>query len=109
MILFNPAAETIFGRSSEEAIGHPLESLFPDRYRDVHRGYISGFGRENTAQRRMGKTGFVRGLRANGQEFPLEGSISKVDIAGRKYFTAIVRDITARERAEQTARLAASR
>jgi PAS domain S-box-containing protein len=101
---FNPAAETIFGRSSEETMGQPLERLLPARFRDLHGDYMHGFGQESVSQRRMGKTGIVQGVRADGQEFPLEGSISRVDISGRMYFTAIVRDITERQRAEQDLR-----
>ena len=102
--LFNPAAETIFGQSSDKVIGQPLESLLPDRFRDVHGANMHGFDHENITQRRMGKTGIVRGLRKDGEAFPLEGSISKVDIAGRTYFTAIVRDVTERQQAEEKLR-----
>jgi PAS domain S-box-containing protein len=101
---FNPAAESIFGRSRERVVGKHLDNLFPARYHDFHSSYMQGFGQEGTTHRRMGKTGIVRGLRANGQEFPLEGSISQVDIAGRKYFTAIVRDVTKRQRVEDELR-----
>jgi len=95
---FNPAAEAIFGRSREEIMGKTLETLFPDRFRDLHGDYMAGFGQEGITHRRMGKTGVVRGLRSDGKEFPLEGSISQVDISERKYFTAIVRDVTERQR-----------
>ena len=101
---FNPAAESIFGRSREQVVGENLNNLFPARYRDLHASYMRGFGDEGATHRRMGKTGIVRGLRDNGQEFPLEGSISQVDIAGRKYFTAIVRDVTERQRVEDELR-----
>ncbi|UCC53559.1 MAG: PAS domain S-box protein, partial [Anaerolineaceae bacterium] len=104
ILLFNPAAETIFGQSSDEAIGQPLESLLPARFRDVHGEYVHGFDHESISQRRMGKTGVVRGLRNDGETFPLEGSISKVDIAGQTYFTAILRDVTERQRAEEELR-----
>jgi two-component sensor histidine kinase len=53
----------------------------------------------------MGSLGALRALRADGSEFPIEASISQTSIAGEKLFTAIVRDITERQRAENMQRL----
>lgn len=102
--LFNPAAEIIFGRSNEEVVGQPLEILFPARFHNLHSNYVRGFAHEDVNHRHMGKTGVVTGLRADNQEFPLEGSISQVKVSGRKYFTAIMRDITERQRIEDELR-----
>ena len=52
----------------------------------------------------MGKLGRVYGLRANGEEFPIEASISKVGVGKRKLFTVIMRDITTRLKAEEDLR-----
>ncbi len=49
----------------------------------------------------MGRLGTLFGLRANGEEFPLESSISRVEVDGQTCFTAILRDITERFRAEE--------
>ena len=96
--------KNIFDLRAEEALGQPLELLFPVRFHNVHGDHIQGFGQRGVMQRRMGQTGIVQGLRADGQEFPLEGSISQIDILGRKHFTAIVRDVSERQRAEQELR-----
>ncbi len=53
----------------------------------------------------MGRLGALSAIRADGLEFPIEASISQTTIAGEKLFTAIVRDITERKRAEDTQRL----
>jgi PAS domain S-box-containing protein len=52
----------------------------------------------------MGALGSVYGRRVNGEEFPLEASISKADVNGKKFFTVILRDISERKQAEEKIR-----
>jgi PAS domain S-box-containing protein len=100
LVLFNRAAEQMFGYSAQEAIGQPLDRFVPDRFRDVHRHHLHTFGRSGVTSRKMGKLGTVMGLRSNGEEFPIEAAISHIDVDGKKYYTVILRDITERKRAE---------
>src|SRR5581483_7840832 len=79
IIIFNPAAEKIFMRPADKVIGKPLTMLIPERLRAEHEGNVRAFGKSSATKRTMGKLGTVFGLRANGEEFPLEVSISKVD------------------------------
>ncbi|HEU4585440.1 MAG TPA: ATP-binding protein [Gemmatimonadaceae bacterium] len=100
MILFNQGAERIFGYSADEVIGKPLELLLPARYRTAHGRYLQAFGGSNVAARQMGERGQIFGLRKDGEEFPAEASISRVEVDGNAFYTAVLRDISERRRAE---------
>ena len=104
ILIFNPAAEKMFQRSAAEVIGQPLTMLIPERQREQHVRDVHAFGRTSVTKRSMGRLGMVFGLRVDGEEFPLEVSISKVEVDGKKNFTAIARDITARKQAEEEIR-----
>jgi PAS domain S-box-containing protein len=99
ILLFNTAAEKIFGCSRDEAIGQQLDRFIPERFRGTHRDHIRSFGQAMVTPRSMGSLIPISGLRTSGEEFPIEASISQVDVDGRKLFTVIIRDITARKRA----------
>jgi PAS domain S-box-containing protein len=98
--LFNAAAEAMFGYSSIEVVGQPLERLIPQRFRATHAGHIDGFGRTQVTRRKMGQLGRIYGLRRDGSEFPVEAAISQADAAGHKLYTVILRDMTERLRTE---------
>lgn len=100
IVLFNPAAQQMFRCSGDDAIGQPIDRFIPDRFRRTHHEAVSTFGATRITNRRMGALGSVTGLRANGEEFPAEASISQFDTATGKYFTVILRDITERRKAE---------
>jgi PAS domain S-box-containing protein len=99
--LFNAAAERMFQCSSADAIGSPLDRFIPERYRAAHRHHVVSFSRTGTTTREMGRLGIVLGVRADGTEFPLEATISKVEAGGKHFMSAIIRDITERKRTEQ--------
>ena len=73
----------------------------PERYRAGHDAHISRFAATGTTSRRMGDGTVLYGLRANGEEFPMEASISQLDTGEGKLFTVILRDITERMRAQE--------
>jgi PAS domain S-box-containing protein len=101
VVLFNQAAEQMFGCSAREAMGQPLDRFLPARFRDAHRHHIETFGRSGVTSRKMGKLGTVMGVRSNGEEFPIEAAISHIAVEHQKYFTVILRDITDRKRTEE--------
>ncbi len=101
IVLFNAAAERLFGVSAEEAIGSPLDRFIPERFRRRHRVDVEAFGTTGVTTRSMGHPGNVLALRADGLEFPIEASISQAVTEGGRYFTVILRDISARRKAEE--------
>jgi PAS domain S-box-containing protein len=101
VVMYNAAAERIFGIPAADALGSPLERFIPERYRRDHAEHIRAFGSTGVSMRHMGRLGSLTGLRADGTEFPLEASISHSAAGGRHYYTAIVRDITERKRLEE--------
>ena len=105
VILFNNAAETMFGWARDQALGAPLNSFIPERFRRVHVDHVARFGATGTTSRRMGGSlRVVTGLRRNGEEFPIDASISQIDESGKRFYTVILRDVTARIEAEAALR-----
>ncbi len=100
IILFNPAAERMFRWSSAEMLGRPLDRLIPERFRRTHGEHIRRFGQSGITTRNMGALGMITGVRASGEEFSIEASISQVGVEGKRYFTVILRDNTERGRLE---------
>jgi PAS domain S-box-containing protein len=100
IVLFNRAAEQVFRVRREEMLGTPLDRLLPARFRGAHRGHIEIFGRTGVTSRRMGDVTTLWGVRADGEEFPIEASISQALESGKRYYTVILRDITLRKQAE---------
>jgi PAS domain S-box-containing protein len=100
IVLFNPAAEVMFGWPAASALGQPLDRFLPARFRDPHRRHVAAFGATGSTTRAMGHLRPLAALRADGEEFPIEATISLVEIDGEKHYAAIVRDISARQAAE---------
>ena len=100
IIFFNEGAERIFGWSAAEVGGEYLEVLLPARFRHAHRGHVHGFGEAHGRARLMGERQQISGLRKSGEEFPAEAAIERIEIDGRNIYAAVLRDISARQRAE---------
>ena len=104
IVLFNRAAEQVFRCPRDQAIGGPLARFIPQRFRAAHHGHIDQFARTGVTSRRMGDVTTLWALRADGEEFPIEASISqsgpKQGSPDGKFFTVILRDITLRKQHE---------
>ena len=96
IILFNGAAEKMFCVSADEALGQPIDRFIPERYREAHHLHVPKFGTTRVTKRTMGSLGAIHGLRANGEEFPIEASISHIESDGHRLYTVILRDLTRR-------------
>lgn len=109
IVIFNHTAERVFGYAAAEMIGQPIERLIPTRFQASHRRHVDGFGKAGVTTRSMGRLGTIFGVRANGEEFPIEASISKVEIKGATNYTVILRDVVDRQRAQDALRQSESR
>src|SRR5205823_3091911 len=88
--IFNAAAEHMFHCPAEKALGQPLDRFIPERFRGLHQEHISDFGETGVTARAMGSLRPLAGLRTDGEEFPIEASISQIEISGQKIYTVIL-------------------
>jgi PAS domain S-box-containing protein len=101
---FNPAAERTFGYRAGDVIGREMaELIVPPSLRAMHRAglarYLEG-GDARVLDRRLE----ITGMRADGSEFPVELTITRIEVPGPPTFTGYIRDITDRKAAERELR-----
>ena len=109
IVLWNAAAQGMFGYSAREAVGMPIENLVPASFRDRHRiGFMRFATTGETTLVGTGRAAEVPALRRDGSEFWVDLTLSPIEgaaVPGR-FVLAIVRDVT--ERREARAQLAAT-
>lgn len=96
---YNKACEAIFGFNAREAVGQNVKILMPEPYHSEHDGYLKNY-HSTGSKKIIGSGREVVGLRKNGSTFPLDLSVSEVNVQGRKLYSGIVRDISVRKKAE---------
>lgn len=104
IILFNPAAEKMFGRHKLEMMGQPLDSLMPKEYRQKHQQNINSYFATGRPAGAIGRLLELPGLRSDGTVFPMEVSLSAGSLEDKKFVVAVARDITERKRMENALR-----
>jgi PAS domain S-box-containing protein len=102
VVLFNDAAARMFDCSVEDAFGSHINRFVPERFRSNHEKHIRRFSSSGITSRAMGDLGALWGLRSNGEEFPIEASISRIEAGDGKIFTVVIRDITERKLTEES-------
>lgn len=100
---FNPAAERLFGYSSEEIVGKDISILMPIKHGSNHQHYLDSYIHTGIAKV-IGSGREVVGLHKDGTEFPIEIAVTELRQGTEKLFTGVVRDITARKQFEHALR-----
>jgi len=100
IVFINGQAESVFGYTRPELIGRALELLMPTRYRAAHVGHRAEYQAQSRT-RAMGLGLELRGLRKNGEEFPVEISLSPLETDVGRLGMSAIRDMTYRRQAEQ--------
>jgi PAS domain S-box-containing protein len=93
--LFNQGASAIFGYTSSEILGQPLDILLPEIFRNNHSQHIKDFKESSIKSKQMAqRTRSIFAQRKNGQEFPVEAFISKIELTTGITFIVILRELT---------------
>jgi two-component system, sensor histidine kinase and response regulator len=98
--VINTAALQMFGCTEAGVLGQTVHMLIPERFRGAHPAQMNKYAEYGTTSRTMGRRAVVTGRRLNGEEFPAEASISRLNIDGEVLLTVILRDVTERQKAE---------
>jgi PAS domain S-box-containing protein len=99
IVFVNSRTETLFGYARDELIGKLVETLVPERFRDLHSRHRAGYFAE-PRERSMDSMPELHGRRQDGSEFPAEISLSSIDTDKGTVATATIRDVTKRRAAE---------
>jgi len=94
IIIFNRQAEKLFGYETEEILGRPIDILLPEKFRKEHQSHIYEFTVEGAFHMGGNRSNRLYGLRKNGEQFPVNVSISCSRMDGRRVYTAALDDIS---------------
>jgi two-component system sensor kinase FixL len=97
IVLFNVAAERIFGYSADEIVGRKVNELMAEPYASEHDGYIARYERTGEA-RAIGRIRSVTAKRKSGDLFPIELSVTEIEVDQEVHYAAFIRDISEKAR-----------
>ena len=98
IVLSSPAVRATFGYYPEELVGEQIEMLIPEELRTVHHQHRERFASAPSA-RQMGSALELFGHERDGAQFPIDVSLAPVEVHGRHFVAAFVRDASERQRA----------
>lgn len=102
IVEFNGAAETVFGYARKDVLGLDMaDVIVPEDLRAAHRAGLKRFLKTGTKKVIGAGRLRLQGLRANGEVFPVELSISLSEASGETVFVSFLRDITSELKAEE--------
>ena len=101
IVVFNHAAERMFRCAAADMYGQTLGRLLMPTAPDAHHGQMQSFGESGKSRRATGEFAQVTALRADGEEFPTEISISKMKVDGKTLYTATLRDVSLQRRSQE--------
>ncbi len=101
IVVFNRAAECVFGCPASEAMGQALNKFIPERFHRAHEQHVQRYMRNGATTRSMASPGQIAGLCADGTEFPAEATVAHGESGGKKFCAVVLRDITERLRAAE--------
>lgn len=104
IVMFNPAAEKVFLYAAEQVTGRDLGILVPARFRKAHARHIARFRNAGASKHGARLGAPLWGLKANGEEFPMEASISRIGTPTDVYLSVFLRDMTEQQQIEQALR-----
>ena len=105
IVLFNAAAEAMFGCPRDEALGAPLAWFIPERFRGVHAdARARASARPAPCRAAWARCASSPVCAATARSFPIDASISQLSEAGGRFYTVILRDVTERVRSEDALR-----
>ena len=98
IVMINPAAQRMFRCTAAEALGTGLSRFIPVRHRAAHSDHVRAFDASGASELPSVKRRPVVGLRSDGEQFPLEAEVSRLEVAGASaevhHFIAVLRDIS---------------
>jgi len=100
ILVFNPAAEALFGYRRDEVLGLNVKALMPAPDHDAHDAYLANYLRTGV-KKIIGIGREVTGRRKDGSRFPLYLSIGEAPLDGQRLFVGVLHDLTARKRTEE--------
>ena len=99
IVMVNPAAQRMFGRSAADLLGRDMSCLIPAPLREAHARHVEEFDRSGALELPRRARRQMVGLRADGEQFPIEAAVARVEVDGesgpRRYFTVLLRDLAA--------------